>query len=50
VAGGLTRAASGGEYGGEWLVRQHAGLFEEGVSDAVSEVGGFSVDLAGRRA
>ena len=40
---------AGGDWGGRWLVRNHAGLFE-GVSDAVSEVGGFSVDLGGRRA
>ena len=40
---------AGGDYGGRWLVRNHAELFE-GVSEAVSEVGGFSVELAGRRA
>jgi acetylornithine deacetylase/succinyl-diaminopimelate desuccinylase-like protein len=40
---------AGGEYGGEWLVRTHPGLFE-GVTEAVSEVGGFSVDFRGRRA
>ena len=45
----LADEEAGGEYGGEWLVRRHAGLFH-GVSDAISEVGGFSVDLAGRRA
>ena len=39
---------AGGDYGGRWLVEQHAELFE-GVSEAVSEVGGFSVELAGRR-
>jgi acetylornithine deacetylase/succinyl-diaminopimelate desuccinylase-like protein len=40
---------AGGDQGGRWLVRTHPELFE-GVSEAVSEVGGFSVDLAGRRA
>jgi acetylornithine deacetylase/succinyl-diaminopimelate desuccinylase-like protein len=39
---------AGGDYGGRWLVEQHPGLFE-GVSEAVSEVGGFSLELAGRR-
>jgi acetylornithine deacetylase/succinyl-diaminopimelate desuccinylase-like protein len=40
---------AGGEYGAGHLVAEHAEEFE-GVSEAVSEVGGFSVDLAGRRA
>jgi acetylornithine deacetylase/succinyl-diaminopimelate desuccinylase-like protein len=40
---------AGGDSGGAWLVRTHPGLFE-GVTEAVSEVGGYSVDLAGRRA
>ena len=40
---------AGGEYGARWLVETRPDLFE-GVSEAVSEVGGFSVDLAGRRA
>jgi len=40
---------AGGDRGGRWLVENRPDLFE-GVSDAVSEVGGFSVDLAGRRA
>ncbi|HEX2810098.1 MAG TPA: M20/M25/M40 family metallo-hydrolase, partial [Kineosporiaceae bacterium] len=40
---------AGGDFGGRWLVEQHADLFD-GVSEAVSEVGGFSVELAGRRA
>lgn len=40
---------AGGEWGAGFLVREHADLFE-GVSEAISEVGGFSVDLAGRRA
>jgi acetylornithine deacetylase/succinyl-diaminopimelate desuccinylase-like protein len=45
----LADEEAGGDAGGRWLVRTHPDLFE-GVSDAVSEVGGFSVDLAGRRA
>ena len=45
----LADEEAGGDYGGRWLVRNHPELFD-GVSDAVSEVGGFSVDLAGRRA
>ncbi|MFZ0161549.1 MAG: M20/M25/M40 family metallo-hydrolase [Kineosporiaceae bacterium] len=40
---------AGGEYGAGYLVTHHRDLFE-GVSEAVSEVGGFSIELAGRRA
>ncbi|MBT0771915.1 M20/M25/M40 family metallo-hydrolase [Kineosporia sp. J2-2] len=39
---------AGGVKGSHWLVRNHPGLFE-GVDEAVSEVGGFSVELQGRR-
>jgi acetylornithine deacetylase/succinyl-diaminopimelate desuccinylase-like protein len=39
---------AGGRLGSHWLVDHQAHLFE-GVSEAVSEVGGFSVDLQGRR-
>jgi acetylornithine deacetylase/succinyl-diaminopimelate desuccinylase-like protein len=39
---------AGGAFGSGWLVRNHPDLFE-GVDEAVSEVGGFSVDLQGRR-
>ncbi len=39
---------AGGEYGARYLVRQHPELFE-GASEAISEVGGFSVDVGGRR-
>jgi acetylornithine deacetylase/succinyl-diaminopimelate desuccinylase-like protein len=39
---------AGGGLGSHWLVRNRADLFD-GVSEAVSEVGGFSVDLMGRR-
>jgi acetylornithine deacetylase/succinyl-diaminopimelate desuccinylase-like protein len=38
----------GGEYGSHWLIDHQRHLFD-GVSEAVSEVGGFSVDLQGRR-
>lgn len=40
---------AGGTYGARWLVDHHRDLFE-GASEAVSEVGGFSVEVAGRRA
>jgi len=39
---------AGGVKGSGWLVRNRPELFE-GVDEAVSEVGGFSVDLQGRR-
>jgi acetylornithine deacetylase/succinyl-diaminopimelate desuccinylase-like protein len=39
---------AGGYRGSHWMVDKHADLFE-GVTEAVSEVGGFSVDLKGRR-
>ena len=37
-----------GSYGARYLVDNHAGLFE-GVTEAVGEVGGFSVTLGGQR-
>lgn len=40
---------AGGVYGAHWLVDHHPGLFE-GVDEAVSEVGGFSIEVGGRRA
>ncbi|MDR1633670.1 MAG: M20/M25/M40 family metallo-hydrolase [Bifidobacteriaceae bacterium] len=40
---------AGGRLGSHWLVRHHPKLFA-GATEAVSEVGGFSVDLAGQRA
>jgi acetylornithine deacetylase/succinyl-diaminopimelate desuccinylase-like protein len=40
---------AGGDRGAGWAVRHRPDLFE-GASEAVSEVGGFSVDLSGRRA
>ncbi|WP_285599830.1 M20/M25/M40 family metallo-hydrolase [Kineosporia sp. NBRC 101731] len=39
---------AGGVKGSSWLVDNHPDLFE-GVDEAVSEVGGFSVELQGRR-
>jgi acetylornithine deacetylase/succinyl-diaminopimelate desuccinylase-like protein len=39
---------AGGALGSHWLVDNHRDLFD-GVSEAISEVGGFSVDLRGRR-
>ena len=35
-------------YGAEWLVQEHAGLFE-GVRFAIGEFGGFTSHIAGRR-
>ena len=40
---------AGGDYGARHLVEHHRDLFD-GVSEAISEVGGFSVELGGRRA
>jgi len=40
---------AGGDYGARYLVERHRDLFD-GVSEAISEVGGFSVELGGRRA
>jgi acetylornithine deacetylase/succinyl-diaminopimelate desuccinylase-like protein len=40
---------AGGDFGARWLVESHPDLFE-GATEAISEVGGFSVDLEGRRA
>ncbi|GAA1870750.1 M20/M25/M40 family metallo-hydrolase [Myceligenerans crystallogenes] len=40
---------AGGKFGAGYLTREHPGLFE-GATEAISEVGGFSVDVDGRRA
>jgi len=40
---------SGCTYGSAWMVEEHPHLFE-GVENAISEVGGYSVDIAGKRA
>ncbi|MFD1932972.1 M20/M25/M40 family metallo-hydrolase [Nonomuraea mangrovi] len=39
---------AGGAYGANWLVNNHPGLFE-GVTEAIGEVGGFSVSLGDDR-
>ena len=39
---------AGGRYGAHWLVDNHADLFE-GCTEAIGEVGGFSVTFGGRR-
>jgi acetylornithine deacetylase/succinyl-diaminopimelate desuccinylase-like protein len=39
---------AGGKWGAGWLVDKHPGLFE-GVTEAVGEVGGFSLTLGRRR-
>ena len=38
-----------GTYGASWMVRNHPEVFE-GATEAISEVGGFSTDIAGQRA
>ncbi|WP_159610246.1 M20/M25/M40 family metallo-hydrolase [Glutamicibacter sp. JC586] len=40
---------AGGDYGAGWMVKNHPELFA-GATEAISEVGGFSVDINGRRA
>lgn len=40
---------AGGELGAGWMVRHRPELFA-GATEAISEVGGFSVEVAGRRA
>jgi acetylornithine deacetylase/succinyl-diaminopimelate desuccinylase-like protein len=45
----LADEEAGGRQGSHWLVDHHPDLFE-GVTEAVSEVGGFSVEVAGKRA
>ena len=39
---------AGGRWGAHWLVDEHPGLFE-GVTEAIGEVGGYSVTIGGRR-
>jgi acetylornithine deacetylase/succinyl-diaminopimelate desuccinylase-like protein len=39
---------AGGKWGAAFLIREHAGLFE-GVTEAIGEVGGFSMTLGGQR-
>lgn len=40
---------AGGDYGAGWMVQNHPELFD-GATEAISEVGGFSVEINGRRA
>lgn len=40
---------AGGAFGAQWLVREHPELFE-GATEAISEVGGYSIEIAGTRA
>ncbi|HEU0206792.1 MAG TPA: M20/M25/M40 family metallo-hydrolase [Pseudolysinimonas sp.] len=40
---------NGGVFGSHWMVDEHPELFA-GASEAISEVGGYSIDLNGRRA
>jgi acetylornithine deacetylase/succinyl-diaminopimelate desuccinylase-like protein len=39
---------AGGTWGARWLADSHRGLFD-GVTEAISEVGGFSTTIGGRR-
>ena len=40
---------NGGVYGSHWMVDNHPELFA-GATEAISEVGGYSIDVGGRRA
>ncbi|RAX47955.1 hypothetical protein DQ353_17755 [Arthrobacter sp. AQ5-05] len=40
---------AGGDYGARWMVQNHPELFE-GATEAISEVGGFSATIDGKRA
>ncbi|HVF05572.1 MAG TPA: M20/M25/M40 family metallo-hydrolase [Frankiaceae bacterium] len=40
----LADEEAGGIYGSKWIVREHPGLFE-GATEAISEVGGFSLQV-----
>jgi acetylornithine deacetylase/succinyl-diaminopimelate desuccinylase-like protein len=44
----LADEEAGGKWGARWLVDNHPELFE-GVTEAISEVGGFSATIGGRR-
>ncbi len=44
----LADEEAGGKWGARWLVDNHPGEFE-GVSEAIGEVGGFSVTIGGKR-
>jgi acetylornithine deacetylase/succinyl-diaminopimelate desuccinylase-like protein len=44
----LADEEAGGHWGGRWLVDNHPHLFD-GVTEAISEVGGFSATIGGQR-
>src|SRR5580700_11131179 len=44
----LADEEAGGNWGARWLVDNHADLFD-GVTEAIGEVGGFSVTIGGKR-
>jgi acetylornithine deacetylase/succinyl-diaminopimelate desuccinylase-like protein len=44
----LADEEAGGDWGARWLADSHADLFE-GVTEAIGEVGGFSVTIGGKR-
>ena len=44
----LADEEAGGSWGARWLVDNHADLFD-GVTEAIGEVGGFSVTIGGQR-
>ncbi|ROZ63742.1 M20/M25/M40 family metallo-hydrolase [Kocuria soli] len=49
VIGFFADEEAGMEYGSKWVVENHPELFD-GVTDAISEVGGYSASIGGRRA
>ncbi|WP_207456934.1 M20/M25/M40 family metallo-hydrolase [Desertivibrio insolitus] len=48
VLGFFADEEAGGIYGAGWLVKQHPELFE-GATEAISEVGGYSITVGGTR-
>ena len=49
VFGFFADEEAGMAYGSHWVAEHHRGLFD-GVTDAISEVGGYSATIGGRRA
>ncbi|GAA1758987.1 M20/M25/M40 family metallo-hydrolase [Kocuria aegyptia] len=49
VFGFFADEEAGMAYGSHWIAEHHRGLFD-GVTDAISEVGGYSASIGGRRA
>ena len=49
VFGFFADEEAGMVYGSHWIAEHHRGLFD-GVTDAISEVGGYSATIGGRRA